>query len=230
MPGYDCCKRSFKNHMSDDKYDADNVNDILRNYTSGLVNLRDLFPLLEENVNLTFSEKLVCYINQKGLSASKLSSQFRCNGSDGYIAFLDDLLGICNTANYDGFDNEYEFEVFDDPNKMREVLKQKNIQNNKSRMIAGYCYEWISKKDIDLFDIALKNGFLAKWNFSSTSTWAIDEDSFDQIGCIHTSQGLEFDYVGIIIGNDLRYENGMVITDPTKRAKSDQSLRVLKKT
>lgn len=158
----------------------------------------------------------------------QLSSQFRCNGSDGYIAFLDDLLGIRQTANYDGFDMEYELKIFDDPNDMRETLRLKNVENNKARMIAGYCYEWISKKNIGAFDIILENGFMAKWNFNSTSTWAIDEDSFDQVGCIHTSQGLEFDYVGIIIGNDLRYENGVVIADPTKRAKSDQSLRGLK--
>lgn len=159
----------------------------------------------------------------------KLTSQFRCNGSNGYISFLDNMLGIDTTDDYTGFDSEYEFKIFDDPNKMREILRSKNAQNNKSRLIAGYCYEWVSKKDSNSYDISLKNGFLAKWNFNTTSTWAIDEDSFDQVGCIHTSQGLEFDYVGIIIGNDLRYENNMVITDPTQRAKSDQSLRGLKK-
>lgn len=158
----------------------------------------------------------------------QLSSQFRCNGSDGYIAFLDDLLGIRNTANYDGFDMEYELKIFDNPNDMRDALRVKNADNNKARMIAGYCYEWISKKNFNAFDIILENDFMAKWNFNSTSTWAIDEDSFDQVGCIHTSQGLEFDYVGIIIGKDLRCENDTVITDPTKRAKSDQSLRGLK--
>lgn len=158
----------------------------------------------------------------------QLSSQFRCNGSDGYIAFLDDVLGIRKTANYDGFDMEYDLKIFDNPIEMRESLRLKNAKNNKARMIAGYCYEWISKKDPKAFDIVLENGFIAKWNFNSTSTWAIDKDSFDQVGCIHTSQGLEFDYVGIIIGKDLRYENGRVITDPSKRAKSDQSLRGLK--
>lgn len=160
----------------------------------------------------------------------KLASQFRCNGSDGYIAFVDDLLGIRKTANYDGFDYEYEFKVFDDPDEMREALRQKNLLNNKSRMLAGYCYDWRSKNsnDLSVYDIELETGFKARWNFSNTSTWAIDKDSFDQVGCIHTSQGLEFDYVGVIVGKDLRFENGGVITDPTKRAKTDQSLRGLK--
>lgn len=97
-------------------------------------------------------------------------------------------------------------------------------------MLAGYCYDWITKNNPreDIYDIELENGFMAKWNFSNTDTWAIDEDTFEQVGCIHTSQGLEFDYVGVIIGKDLRYRNGRVITDRTKRAKTDQSLRGIK--
>ena len=59
--------------------------------------------------------------------------------------------------------------------------------------------------------------------------WAIAEESVDEAGCIHTCQGLEFDYVGVIIGDDLRYENGEVITDYTKRAKTDQSIKGIKK-
>jgi DUF2075 family protein len=160
-----------------------------------------------------------------------LTSQFRCNGSEGYIAFLDDLLGIRRTANYDYFDLDYDIRVYDDPVKMREDLRELNKINNKARMIAGYCYEWVTQRnpDNDLYDIELGDNFKAKWNFRNTNTWAIDETSFDQVGCIHTSQGLEFDYIGVIIGNDLRYENGKVITDYTKRAKSDRSLDGIQK-
>lgn len=67
------------------------------------------------------------------------------------------------------------------------------------------------------------------WNLGNTDTWAIDEDSVNEIGCIHTSQGLEFDYVGVIIGEDIRFENGKIITDFNKRASTDQSLRGIKK-
>lgn len=152
-----------------------------------------------------------------------LVSQFRCNGSNGYLNFLDNLLEIRETANYD-FDLDYDVRVFDSPTKMKEALRKKNNINNKSRMIAGYCYEWITEKNPtgDEYDIVLEDGFKAKWNFQNTN-FAIDPDSFEQVGCIHTTQGLEFDYCGIIIGNDLRYENGHVITDQTKAAKSDRS-------
>jgi DUF2075 family protein len=149
-----------------------------------------------------------------------LQSQFRCNGSDGYLAFLDNVLGIRSTANFD-FDFDYDVKVFDDPIAMYEALKAKN-HNNKARMIAGYTYEWVSKNDKTQYDIVLANGFKKQWNFS-TDEFAIDPESFDQVGCIHSTQGLEFDYVGIIIGKDLRFENGKVITDKNQTALSDKS-------
>lgn len=152
-----------------------------------------------------------------------LISQFRCNGSDGYLNFLDNMLEIRKTANTN-FDFDYDLRLFSSPTKMREALREKNSANNKSRMIAGYCYEWVSESNPDGndFDIILEDGFMAKWNFQN-SLFAIDPDSFDQVGCIHTTQGLEFDYCGIIIGRDLRYEDGHVITDQSKAAQSDKS-------
>lgn len=152
-----------------------------------------------------------------------LTSEYRCNGSDAYLAFLDEALEI-KASQIKGIEGlDFDFEVFDDPVALREALKAKN-SNNKARMVAGYCYDWRSKKDPSALDIVLPNGFSAQWNFNSTATWAIDQDSFEQVGCIHTSQGLEFDYVGVIIGKDLRYENGKVIADYKARSHNDKSL------
>ena len=67
------------------------------------------------------------------------------------------------------------------------------------------------------------------WNLGNSDSWAIDPDSVNEVGCIHTSQGLEFDYVGVIIGDDLIYEEDEVKTDYTKRAKTDNSLKGIKK-
>ena len=67
------------------------------------------------------------------------------------------------------------------------------------------------------------------WNLGNSQTWAIDAESVNEIGCIHTAQGLEFDYVGVIIGNDLRYENEKIKTDVTKRAQTDQSIKGINK-
>ncbi len=162
----------------------------------------------------------------------ELDSQFRCSGSDGYIAWLDNVLEIRKTANTE-FEKQwgYEFKVFDDPNEMRKAIEEKNSTNNKSRIVAGYCWNWITegKNDPSIHDIRIPEfDFEMSWNLGSTDTWAIDPNSVEEAGCIHTCQGLEFDYVGVIIGNDLRFDGTDIITDATKRARTDQSLKGLK--
>lgn len=156
----------------------------------------------------------------------KLTSQFRCNGSNGYIAFLDNVLQIRSTANT-SFDLDYDIKVFDSPVDMREALRAKN-GNNKARMIAGYCYPWVSDKDKSKIDISLPNGFEGQWNFD-TNKFATDPESFEQIGCIHSTQGLEFEYVGVIIGLDMQFRDGKVVTDYTKRyLKRDKTISNVK--
>lgn len=156
-------------------------------------------------------------------------SQFRCSGSDGYISWLDHVLEIRETANFDGFDDEYDFKIMDSSKEVYDNICEKN-HNNKARLLAGYCWEWDTKKrdDTNHSDIEIDD-FKMSWNLGNTSTWAIDQESVNEIGCIHTSQGLEFEYVGVIIGEDLRYENGEIVTDFTKRASTDRSLFGIKK-
>lgn len=165
-----------------------------------------------------------------GVYTYELNSQFRCNGSDGYIAWLDNILEIRETANFDidGFD--YEFKVFDDPNELRNAIEDKNKINNKSRIVAGYCWEWpkINRTNPNYNDIIIPEyNFEMSWNLDGGEIFALGKNTVKQAGCIHTTQGLEFDYVGVIIGNDLRYENDHIITDHTKRAKTDSSLKGL---
>ena len=161
----------------------------------------------------------------------ELASQFRCNGSNGYLAWLDHILQIRDTANYDMEGIDYEIRIFDSPKEMQELIVEKNrISKNKARILAGYCWDWKKEgvNDTSVHDIIIDD-FEISWNLKNTTTFAIDDDSINEAGCIHTSQGLEFDYVGVIIGNDMRYENGKIITDFTKRAKTDQSLKGIKK-
>lgn len=162
----------------------------------------------------------------------RLDSQFRCNGSDGYIAWLDDVLEIHSSAQDTSFLESYDFRVFDDPAEVKDLIFTKNKERNKARLLAGYCWDWQKElrsrpdhADIDLYP----NDFRMSWNLDNTSTWAIDPESVWQVGCIHTAQGLEFDYVGVIIGPDLRYENDRIVTDFTRRARTDQSLKGIKR-
>ena len=159
----------------------------------------------------------------------QLQSQFRCNGSDGYLAWLDDVLGIRETANYNLNGIDFDFKVFDKPEEVRDLIFEKNKVNNRSRILAGYCWNWNKKEENNTNYHDIKIGsFGISWNLKNSTTYAIDPGSVEQAGCIHTSQGLEFDYVGVIIGKDLRYANGQVITDFTQRARTDNSLKGIK--
>lgn len=160
-----------------------------------------------------------------------LTSQFRCNGSDGYLAWLDQALQIKETANTSIDDIDYDLRVFDSPAELRDIIYEQNKKNNKSRLVAGYCWKWLSKKSPLMDDITFPEyGFSAKWNLSDDGMlWIVKSDSVKEVGCIHTCQGLELDYVGVIIGPDLIVRNGVVITDPSKRASADSSVRGYKK-
>lgn len=164
------------------------------------------------------------------ISEMELVSQFRCNGSDGYLAWLDDVLEIRSTANFDMKDIDYDIRIVDSPNEVRDLIRERNTSANHSRILAGYCWAWpkAGQNDTNVHDIKIGD-FEMSWNLGNSLTFAIDEDSVNEVGCIHTSQGLEFDYAGVIIGDDMRYENGHIVTDFTKRAKTDQSLKGIKK-
>ena len=157
---------------------------------------------------------------------TRLTSQFRCNGSDAYIQFIDNLL----QRNQESIsvplsELNYDFRVFDDASAMREALREKNAVNNKARMVAGYCYDWDVKNNRRDVDIELPGGFQARWNLANDKIWAINPRSFEEVGCIHTAQGLEFDYVGVLIGKDLTYDpaTGRVVTDKGAISKDDKS-------
>ncbi len=158
-----------------------------------------------------------------------LESQFRCNGSDGYLAWLDQALQIRNTANTILDNNDYDFKVIASPKELHDLIIKKNQINNKARLVAGYCWNWISKKNPELKDITIGD-YKATWNLNSHGqSWIIHHKSVTEVGCIHTSQGLEVDYVGVIIGPDLIVRNGEVITRPEKRASTDKSVHGMKK-
>ena len=176
-------------------------------------------------------EEIEKWAHQLGsaVERTQLQSQFRCNGSDGYLAWLDDVLGIRETANYNLNGIDFDFKVFDKPEEVRDLIFEKNKVNNRSRILAGYCWNWNKKEENNTNYHDIKIGsFGISWNLKNSTTYAIDPGSVEQAGCIHTSQGLEFDYVGVIIGKDLRYANGQVITDFTQRARTDNSLKGIK--
>ena len=157
---------------------------------------------------------------------TKLVSQFRCNGSDAYIQFIDNLLQRTEErVPIDLSEFNYDFRVFDSPVTMRDALREINQVNNKARMVAGYCYDWNVKNNRGDYDIELPDGFRARWNLANDKIWAINPKSFEEVGCIHTAQGLEFDYVGVLIGKDLFYDaaDGKVKSNKLAISRDDHS-------
>lgn len=158
----------------------------------------------------------------------ELVSQFRCSGSDGYIAWLDNVLDIRETANTNLSDVNYDFQVLDSPSEVFDKIKVLNDSGQRSRVVAGYCWDWksASKKTPNAMDIVIPEfEFEKQWNLKLDGMlWLMKDESINQIGCIHTCQGLEMDYVGVIIGKDMTFENGHVVTDVSKRSKNDRSV------
>ena len=165
------------------------------------------------------------------LTELKLESQFRCNGSDGYLSWVNHALQIEETANPTLAGIDYDFRVFDNPNDLRETIVELNRESNRSRMVAGYCWDWKGKKDPEIEDVQIaEHGFSMRWNLDKDGPlWLVSPESISEIGCIHTCQGLELDYVGVVIGADLVIRDGQIVTDGTKRSSQDRSIHGFKK-
>jgi len=193
---------------------------------------------IDEDQKVTWSdigekEEIIKWANSLGakVHSMELASQFRCNGSDGYLAWLDNILGIRETANTILKKEDYDFKILNTPNELRDLVFEKNKIKNKARLVAGYCWDWVSKNNSNIKDIMIPEfNFEMKWNLATDGNlWIRKPESVSEIGCIHTCQGLDLDYVGVIIGLDFVIRNGKVITDPSKRAKTDASLKGFKK-
>lgn len=150
----------------------------------------------------------------------ELNSQFRCNGSDSYLDFIEHFL--YNKRGRIPFN--FNFKVIDSPNKLRELIENKNTSNN-ARLVAGFCWTRNAREadNQEYKDIKI-NDFEASWNLKHGEPFATRKNAINEVGCIHNVQGLEFDYIGVIIGPDLKYKNGKVLTDYKKRANTEKSL------
>ncbi|WP_257282314.1 DUF2075 domain-containing protein [Endozoicomonas sp. ISHI1] len=172
-----------------------------------------------------------------------LESQFRCSGSDGYLSWLNNNLGIRETANKTLSKKEFDFRVYDNPNDLREAIFSRNKDGKEARLLAGYCWKWITKstsgtwkalsqeeKD-KTFDITFPEyDFGMRWNLSEQGQgWLNHPESINEVGCIHTCQGLEMNYAGVIIGDDFQVRNGRIIIDPSAHPGGDKNLQTWKK-
>ncbi len=182
-----------------------------------------------------------------------LEAQFRCSGSAGFLNWIDNTLGIRKTANvlFDQAQETFEFRIIDTPEQLDALIRQKAAEGQTARLTAGYCWPWSKGRDDDgslRKDVRI-GAFERPWNARPEMTrlpagipkanlWAHEPGGLDQVGCIYTAQGFEFDYVGVIWGRDLRFDpaagdwiaDRAHLRDPTVRRAGDAMSELLKRT
>jgi DUF2075 family protein/predicted GIY-YIG superfamily endonuclease len=140
----------------------------------------------------------------KDTSILKLKSQFRVKGGNAYVEYIDSLLHNKLKKGSSIFNSkEYEFTMFDSLETMIKQIKLRDKESGLSRLIAGYSWKWKSNKDKDAFDIKIGDVRL-KWNGTSND-WINSDGAIDEVGCIHTTQGYDLNYSGIIFGNEISF-------------------------
>jgi DUF2075 family protein len=138
-----------------------------------------------------------------------LMSQMRVRAGTDYIGHIRRLLGATPSSHQETplsahALSDYEFRMFDDVGDMHAAIRDRDRQHGLARMVAGYAWEWVSKKDPEAFDIQIGD-YRAKWN-SIQRDWIASANALDEVGSIHTVQGYDLNYAGVIIGPDLRYD------------------------
>ena len=186
------------------------IQDIIHASRLNVFFVDDTQKVMPADIGSVAEIKRVAALEGSEVVEMELKAQFRCSGAEGFVNWVTHTLQIEDTANYEGWDSEaYEFRIFDDPNEMRDMIRKKNTETaNNSRMVAGFAWNWSEDENAAVDDVDIpEKDFHMPWNSrKQRALFAVKEDSVDQVGCIHTVQGLEFDYVGVIIGNDLKYD------------------------
>jgi hypothetical protein len=154
----------------------------------------------------------------------KLETQFRCAGSESFINWVDNTLEVSKTPNIIWNEKEpFEFRIFPSAETLEKAIIERYEDGNSARMTAGFCWKWSDPTSEGLLENDVQIGtFKRPWNakpkalrkanknvklknIPESPIWAYDPNGVHQIGCIYTAQGFEFDYVGVIVGNDLKY-------------------------
>lgn len=167
-----------------------------------------------------------------------LTSQFRCNGSDNYMDWIEQVL--YNRPVTSKFElTDFNLQILDSPQEMYDrLVEQDNVPGQTARIMAGFCWKWSDRLDEngDLIKDVEIGDFKMPWethrNFTRTPKgyvkwyeWAYKPEGIKQVGCIYTAQGFEFDYAGVIIGPDLIYNPETHKIETIKSATRDPMLK-----
>ncbi len=151
----------------------------------------------------------------------ELDIQFRCGGSEAFVNWVNNTLGIRKTPNVlfnRENQKEFEFRIFNSPLELESAIRQKTEEGFLARMTAGFCWPWSDPtSDGNLVEDVVIGAYRRPWNAKPEAArlargipkshyWATDPRGINQVGCVYTAQGFDFDYVGVIFGTDLVYD------------------------
>src|SRR3989344_7347178 len=188
-------------------------------FIDDLQNIRSLEIGSAELIRET-AKKFNCSIDEV-----RLETQFRCMGSNNYLTWLESVLGYTESQLSLSDSEKFDFKIFNTPQELYNVLLEKEVEGiknnpnkgNFSRIVAGFCLPWSQKLDAngELVKDVVIGEFAMPWETHDKVTppkgyakwyeWAYKPEGIKQVGCIYTAQGFEFDYIGVIIGDDLIY-------------------------
>lgn len=170
-------------------------------------------------------EDIEKHASNHGIQVEKinLDAQFRCGGSEEYLLWVKRLLGLESggPATWTG-DPHFEVEAADSPYEMEAYLASRLDAGYSARIAAGYCWPWSDpRKDGSLVPDVRVGDWSRPWNLKgdrsvggapAAALWASDPAGFGQVGCVYTAQGFEYDYAGVIVGNDLVWRDDRWMT------------------
>lgn len=134
----------------------------------------------------------------------ELTSQFRCQGGEDYIQYIKSILSDNPPKEKKSFSDTYDFRLYDNPDAMIEEIQEKDTMYGLCRVVAGYAWPWKSKEDPDAMDITIGSKSY-QWN-TVNKDWVNSDNAINEIGCIHTIQGYDLNYAGVIFGNEIKYD------------------------
>jgi len=173
------------------------------------------------------------------LKEYQLEAQFRCAGSDAFVNWVDNTLGIRPTANqiWNRKDEAFDFRIFRSVEALDLAIRERSTSESSARLVAGFCWPWSKAlSDGSLVDDVVIGNFHRPWNANpeskklaagipKASLWAHDPGGINQVGCVYTAQGFEFDYVGVIWGRDLRFDSSTQKWIADKKFSKDNVVR-----
>ncbi|THA27512.1 DUF2075 domain-containing protein [Streptomyces sp. RKND-216] len=155
------------------------------------------------------------------LKRYRLREQFRCGGSDAYIRWVKAVLGLTAEEPEQWTpDGLMHVEVVDTPGELEQIIRTEAFAGASARMVAGYCWPWTEpvgeEKRLEA-DVRIGD-WHRPWNAKTdvycengappSKIWSVHEKGLGQIGCVYTAQGLEWDWCGVIMGDDMVRRDG----------------------